>query len=97
MISVVPASTGQQLDNVRDLMRAFVEWHRRRHSADQGLVNDYFDADAFEEELASLPGEYAPPAGCLLVATCDGEAAGCVALRDLGNAGLIPGLLKSSW
>ncbi len=85
MISVVPASTGQQLDNVRDLMRAFVEWHRRRHPADQGLVNDYFDADAFEEELASLPGEYAPPAGCLLVATCDGEAAGCVALRDLGN------------
>jgi GNAT superfamily N-acetyltransferase len=85
MIAVFPASTSEQLDDVRDLMRAFVEWHRHRHAADQGLISDYFDADAFEEELASLPGEYAPPAGCLLVATSDDEAAGCVALRDLGD------------
>jgi ribosomal protein S18 acetylase RimI-like enzyme len=34
----------------------------------------------FERELAELPGEYAPPAGRLLLAL-DAEPAGCVALR----------------
>ena len=37
----------------------------------------------FEAELAELPGEYAPPAGALLVALVDGQPAGCVALRPL--------------
>ena len=35
----------------------------------------------FERELAELPGEYAPPAGILLLARVKGEAAGCVALH----------------
>ena len=36
---------------------------------------------SFEEELAQLPGEYAPPRGALLLATVDGALAGCCALR----------------
>jgi len=35
----------------------------------------------FDDELAGLPGAYERPAGRLLVATLDGEVAGCVALR----------------
>ena len=37
----------------------------------------------FERELAELPGEYAAPAGVLLLATVDGQPAGCGALRAL--------------
>lgn len=40
----------------------------------------------FERELRELPGEYAAPRGCLLLALDSEEAAGCVALRDLGGA-----------
>jgi ribosomal protein S18 acetylase RimI-like enzyme len=40
----------------------------------------------FERELATLPGEYAPPHGALLLALVDGEPAGCVAMRPLPEA-----------
>jgi ribosomal protein S18 acetylase RimI-like enzyme len=37
----------------------------------------------FAEELAALPGNYAPPMGCLLLAKVDGLNVGCVAIRPL--------------
>jgi len=41
----------------------------------------------FADELAALPGKYAPPKGALLIARDDGGLAiGCVALRPLENA-----------
>jgi GNAT superfamily N-acetyltransferase len=39
----------------------------------------------FEAELAGLPGRYAPPSGCLLLAMDGDVPAGCVASRDLGD------------
>jgi ribosomal protein S18 acetylase RimI-like enzyme len=40
----------------------------------------------FDKELASLPGDYAPPAGRLLLAEFEGQLAGCVALHQLEHA-----------
>src|SRR5712692_1900985 len=40
----------------------------------------------FEQELASLPGAYAPPRGRLLLAMDAGALAGCVALRPLDDS-----------
>jgi ribosomal protein S18 acetylase RimI-like enzyme len=37
----------------------------------------------FDEELATLPGSYAPPQGRLEIARVDGNVAGCVGLRPL--------------
>jgi putative acetyltransferase len=37
----------------------------------------------FEKELAELPGDYVPPEGRLLLATFEGQPAGCVALHRL--------------
>jgi len=41
----------------------------------------------FEQELAELPGRYAPPEGRLLLARQGSEPSGCVALRKL-DAGI---------
>src|SRR5260221_9860512 len=69
--------------------------HPARSAADiaqaAALFRDYADAldvdlcfQGFDEELAALPGKYAPPAGELLLARgADGAALGCVALRPL--------------
>ncbi|MBX3361675.1 MAG: hypothetical protein KF705_09605 [Phycisphaeraceae bacterium] len=37
----------------------------------------------FEEELATLPGKYARPDGCILLAPRRQVAVGCVAMREL--------------
>jgi putative acetyltransferase len=38
---------------------------------------------SFDQELAGLPGDYAPPDGRLLIAEYRGQLAGCVALHKL--------------
>lgn len=56
------------------------------------LFAEYADAlgidlsfQGFENELATLPGSYAPPAGRILLAYDCSSPAGCVALRSLGG------------
>jgi putative acetyltransferase len=56
----------------------------------RGLFLEYWDAlhfspcfQNFSEELANLPGAYAPPDGRLALAWVQTEPAGCIALRRL--------------
>ena len=83
MIKILNATADDQLNHVRDLIRAFVAWHRQRHQKDLSLIDQYFDAKAFEEELATLPGKYALPKGRLQLALYNDQPAGCIALREL--------------
>ncbi|WP_035613329.1 GNAT family N-acetyltransferase [Haloferula sp. BvORR071] len=39
----------------------------------------------FEQELATLPGKYAAPSGCILIAWQDDQPIGCVALRPIDD------------
>ncbi|TXL67420.1 GNAT family N-acetyltransferase [Zeimonas arvi] len=58
----------------------------------RGLFWEYADSlgvdlcfQGFEDELAGLPGKYAAPGGCVLLAWAGTEPAGCVALRPVGG------------
>jgi ribosomal protein S18 acetylase RimI-like enzyme len=55
------------------------------YAASIGIDLEY---QGFSAELAGLPGKYAPPSGELFIASFDGEAGGCVALRALDRATL---------
>ena len=72
MIEIRPADLPREADDVRALLREYAD----------GLGIDLCFQD-FEAELAALPGKYAPPSGCLLLARRGGELLGCVALRAI--------------
>lgn len=62
-----------------DIVRALFAEYAQSLSVDLAL-------QGFNEELASLPGDYAPPRGCLYLAEVDGDIAGCCALRPLDTS-----------
>jgi ribosomal protein S18 acetylase RimI-like enzyme len=71
-ITITAAGSPEEVETVRTL---FLEYAA---SLDFELC-----FQGFERELRELPGQYAPPAGALLLATGERGPAGCVALRRL--------------
>lgn len=69
MLRILEVKTKEDLLEVRNLFEEYA-----------GSLGINLDFQGFDEELASLPGEYAPPDGCLLIALWKGQMPGCVAL-----------------
>ena len=75
LIALITPENAHDLDEVRAIFREYAE----------GLGVDLCFQN-FEQELAQLPGDYAPPRGALFLARVDGELAGCCAQRPLEGA-----------
>ncbi|MEX0938502.1 MAG: GNAT family N-acetyltransferase [Pirellulales bacterium] len=73
MINIRPA----QPSDLQDVAALF------RQYADELAVDLAFQG--FADELANLPGAYAPPRGALLVADANATLIGCVAMRPLSG------------
>jgi GNAT superfamily N-acetyltransferase len=77
MVSISQVSAPKEIHDVQDLLREYTTWvftltaESNQAPTFQGL----------EEELATLPGIYAPPTGSLLLATLNSQSAGCIALK----------------
>lgn len=74
MVVLIQAESAEQIGEARRLFQEYAG----------GLGVDLCFQD-FEHELASLPGDYAPPNGRLLLAVDGSRTAGCVALRPLSK------------
>ena len=74
-VEVRHAETAEDVDAVRAL---FLEY-----ASSLGFDLSFQD---FDREVASLPGDYAPPRGVLLLAADGVTPAGCVGLRTWGDA-----------
>jgi putative acetyltransferase len=70
--SLIPAETPGQISQAREL---FLEYAQS--------LGFSLCFQNFEQELANLPGHYAPPSGRLLLAEYESQLAGCVALHRL--------------
>ncbi len=63
------------------------EWHLTRELFEEYAAQLGVDLcfQNFSQELATLPGAYAAPDGCILLARLNENPAGCVALRKIGE------------
>jgi putative acetyltransferase len=66
------------ITHARRLFRAYAEEYA-------ATIAETLCLQGFEAEVAGLPGRYAPPSGCLLLAMQGDRPAGCVGMRDLGG------------
>lgn len=71
-IELVHANSVAELASIAELFQEY---------ADSLSIDLSFQG--FTQELANLPGVYAAPRGCLLLALADGQVAGCCALRPI--------------
>lgn len=77
MLSISQVRTPSEIQHAQELLREYTSWAI-------ALASESDQAPTFhglEEELATLPGIYAPPSGRLLLAMHDGWPAGCIALK----------------
>jgi ribosomal protein S18 acetylase RimI-like enzyme len=71
-------TTIREATGAADVEKTQVLFQQYAQSLDVGL-----EFQDFESELASMPGAYAPPGGCLLLAESGAQPVGCVGVRPL--------------
>src|SRR5512137_1181260 len=73
-LHVLSASDTEALGHVRQFFRSYAGW-----------LGVDLSFQKFDEEMASLPGAYAPPQGRLFYAENKGQPAGCVGVRPFSE------------
>ena len=73
MLRLTQATTETDIDQARELFKEY--------EASLGISLCFQN---FDQELANLPGDYAPPSGRLLLAREFEQLLGCIALRPVG-------------
>ena len=80
MITVMQASSSTEIQDAKTLLAEYFEFLQREVDTDVDDLDVVPPVAGYREELANLPGRYAPPDGRLLVAYDGANSAGCVGL-----------------
>lgn len=75
MPEYIHVSENNEYEAAAKLFREYADW-----------LNIDLCFQRFEEELLQLKTMYGPPGGGIILARADGEFAGCVAVRNIGEA-----------
>ncbi len=74
VVEILTPQSPAEFDALREIFREYAD-----------SLNIDLCFQGFEQELATLPGDYATPRGALLLGRIDGQTAGCCALRPMDS------------
>src|SRR2546430_10724567 len=82
MLTIVQADTQEQIQRFQELVAEYEVWDIEM-AGRLGLIVDTLLDFGYKESVLELVAEFAPPSGRLLLASFDGQVAGCAGLRRL--------------
>ncbi len=82
MLTIIQAETPEQIQRFQELFAEYKAWDIEM-SGRVGLSADTLQDFDYKESIDELVAEFAPPSGRLLLASFDGQVAGCAGLRPL--------------
>jgi ribosomal protein S18 acetylase RimI-like enzyme len=74
LVNFIQVQSADDIQRARELFEEYAAW-----------IEISLCFQDFDQELTTLPGQYAPPDGRLLLAIENDQLAGCVALRRIGD------------
>ncbi len=72
MVRLIQATTAKEIETARELFKEYEAW-----------IGISLCFQNFDQEVANLPGDYAPPTGRLFLASELDTIVGCIALRSI--------------
>jgi len=73
-VDIIKARSKRDINIIKELFQEYAD-----------SLGFSLDFQNFDKELKGLPGDYAPPEGCLLLAYAGNQAVGCVGLRKISK------------
>jgi putative acetyltransferase len=85
MVEIISAQTGEALEHVIALSQEYLTWMiagiQEHYPALD--INEFTSEHDYDDIRKKFPGEHVPPDGCLLIASSEDMACGCVAVGRL--------------
>lgn len=88
MIEIISAQNGEPLQQLIVLSLEYVNWmlaQIQQHYPELD-INEFASEHTYDDIYKKFPGEHVPPYGCLLIATRNDQACGCIALGKLSDS-----------
>ena len=79
MLTISQVQSKKEIKAAQELLREYISWWAQVEPEDFAQAPTFLD---WEKDINTLRGIFVPPAGRLLLAMQDGQAAGCICLKS---------------